>query len=133
MRRVLIEYMSALVAMLALDSVWLNLTASRLYQPLLGDFLRPDPDLVAAALFYLVYVGGAVFFAVVPARGRPLGQAARHGALFGIVAYATYDLTNQATVRGWPILITVLDICWGAILTAVAATVASWVSRRWRG
>lgn len=131
MRRLVTEYASTLVVMLALDSVWLSLTVPALYQPRLAEFLRPDPDLVAAILFYLLYAAGTVVFAVAPARNRSATFALRQGAFLGVVAYATYDLTNQATLRGWPTLITILDIGWGAILTGTAAAGASWISRRW--
>jgi uncharacterized membrane protein len=131
MRRRVTEYASTLVVMLALDSVWLSLTVPALYQPRLAEFLRPDPDLVAAILFYLLYAAGTVVFAVAPARHRSPTFALRQGAFLGVVAYATYDLTNQATLRGWPILITILDIGWGAILTGTAAAGASWITRRW--
>ena len=130
MRRYLIEYVAMLVLMLAMDSVWLNLTAATLYKPILGDLLRPEPDLVAAVLFYLVYVAGAVYFAVMPVRDRSPWLALPQGALFGAVAYATYDLTNQATLRSWSTVITLADISWGAILTALAATGASLISLR---
>jgi uncharacterized membrane protein len=133
MRRLVTEYAATLVVMLALDSVWLSLTVPALYQPRLAEFLRPDPDLVAAILFYLLYAAGAVVFAVGPARDRSAIVALGHGAFLGVVAYGTYDLTNQATLRGWPTLITVLDIVWGAFLTGTAAAAASWISGRWAG
>lgn len=131
--RLATEYAATLVVMLALDSVWLSLTVPALYQPRLAEFLRPDPDLVAAVLFYLLYAAGAVHFAVAAARDRSASFALRQGAFLGVVAYATYDLTNQATLRDWPTLITVLDIGWGAILTGTAAAAASWITRRWAG
>lgn len=130
-RRLVTEYVSSLVVMLALDSVWLSLTVPALYQPRLAEFLRPDPDLVAAILFYLLYVAGILLFAIAPARNRSPSFALRQGAFLGVVAYGTYDLTNQATLRGWPTLITILDMCWGAIITGTAAAAASWIARRW--
>jgi len=112
------------VAFLGLDAIWLSFAASRLYRPLLGELLRPDYVLVPAALFYLIYTVGIVFFAVAPVfeGGRWTGAAMR-GALFGLVAYSVYDLTNQATLRSWPTTITIADLIWGTALTSVAATV----------
>jgi len=134
-RTYLTAYAATAVAFLAVDSVWLSVMAAQLYRPLLGDMLAEDFDVVAAALFYVLYVGGIVFFAVKPAleRGRA-ATAALNGAFFGLCAYGTYDLTNQATLKDWPTVITVADLCWGTVLTATAATVgfllASRIARR---
>lgn len=127
----LTAYAATAVAFLAVDSVWLSVMAAQLYRPLLGDMLAEDFDIVAAALFYVLYVGGIVFFAVKPAleRGRA-ATAALNGAFFGLCAYGTYDLTNQATLKDWPTVITVADLCWGTILTATAATVGFLVASR---
>lgn len=132
-KTLLTAYAATAVAFLAVDSVWLSLMASRLYQPLLGDMLAEDFDIVAAALFYVLYVGGIVFFAVKPAleRGRA-ATAALNGALFGLCAYGTYDLTNQATLKDWPAIITVADLCWGTFLTAAAATIGFLAASRLR-
>ncbi|MBN9274118.1 MAG: DUF2177 family protein, partial [Mesorhizobium sp.] len=83
-----------------------------------------------AALFYLIYIAGIVVFATAPAfSSGKWTTAAVNGALFGFFAYATYDLTNQATIRGWPTIITVADICWGSLLSAMAATVGFLLTR----
>jgi uncharacterized membrane protein len=113
-------YIAMLVVTLALDMVWLSTVGNAIYRPRLGALIRAEPVLWAAAAFYLVYVAGALFFAV-----RSAGswrQAAGHGALFGCFAYATYDLTNLATLQGWSVPVSFLDIGWGALLTAIAAT-----------
>lgn len=130
-RTYLTAYAATAVAFLAVDSVWLSVMAAQLYRPLLGDMIAEDFDIVAAALFYVLYVGGIVFFAVKPAleRGRA-ATAALNGAFFGLCAYGTYDLTNQATLKDWPTVITVADLCWGTILTATAATVGFLVASR---
>ncbi len=118
-----VTYVATALILLGVDSIWLSVTASRLYRPLLGPVLRDDFDPVAAVLFYLIYVAGIVVFVIVPSLpdGRSRFVAVR-GAFFGLVAYATYDLTNQATLRGWPVAITIADLCWGATLTAIAGT-----------
>ena len=130
-RTYLTAYVATAVAFLAVDSVWLSIMAAQLYRPLLGDMLAEDFDVVAAALFYVLYVGGIVFFAVKPAleRGRAM-TAALNGAFFGLCAYGTHDLTNQATLKDWSTVITVADLCWGTVLTAVAATVGFLVASR---
>jgi len=118
----LATYLATGLVLLAGDVLWLSTMTGILYRPALGALMAEQPDLVAAALFYLVYVFGIVFFAVAPAlaSGRWSAALAR-GAALGLVAYGTYDLTNQATLRGWPVLVTVVDIAWGVVLTAAAA------------
>ena len=103
--RYLVAYLAAGIAFLAIDSIWLMTMADLLYRPLLGDLLTESFNLVPAVLFYLIYIAGIVIFAVRPAlaSGR-WTTAALFGALFGFCAYATYDLTNQATIRDWPTL-----------------------------
>ena len=121
--RKLAVYAVTLAVMLALDALWLGVVAQRLYQQGLGPLLAAQPRLGAAALFYLVYPLGLTIFAVLPHAGqRGPRRAAVSGALFGFFAYATYDLTNLATLAGWPLGLSLLDMAWGAALSAVAAT-----------
>ncbi|HZK92470.1 MAG TPA: DUF2177 family protein [Stellaceae bacterium] len=123
MKLYLLSYVATAVVFLACDVVWLTATGSTLYRPLLGDLLMPSFRPLPAVLFYLVYMAGLVFFAVAPAiaSGR-WTSALANGAALGLVAYATYDLTNQATLRSWSTTITILDLCWGTVLSAIAAT-----------
>jgi len=123
--RILVAYVTALAAFVALDFVWLSVMVQRLYRPELGELLTPKPRLGAAVAFYLVYAAGLVFLAVAPAlKESGAGRAALNGLVFGAVAYATYDLTNQATLRSWSMKVTVADIAWGAGATALAAIMA---------
>jgi len=121
---------------LALDAVWLTTANAILYRPALGPLLAPAVRPLPAALFYLAYIGGLTLFAVRPAiaAGARWTAAARDGALFGLVAYATYDLTNQATLSVWPTRVTVADLAWGAAASAAAAAIgrlaAAAVARR---
>ena len=118
-----LAYLATGLVFLACDMVWLSVTGSSLYRPLLGDLLLEQFRLLPAIGFYLVYLGGVVFFAIAPAiAARRWTAALGRGALFGFVAYATYDLTNQATLKSWSTTITMLDLCWGTVLTAVSAT-----------
>ncbi len=124
-------YVITLVVFMAIDAVWLTQMASRLYQPTIGHLLAPQPDLFAALIFYLLYILGMVVFTVKPAQVEPsLKAAAGRGALFGLVAYATYDLTNQATLQNWPWIVTLIDLVWGTFLTATATVGAkAWLQR----
>lgn len=123
--RILVAYVSALAAFGALDFVWLSVMVQRLYRPELGELLTPKPRMGTVVAFYLVYAAGLVFLAVAPAlKEGAAGRAALNGLVFGAVAYATYDLTNQATLRSWSMKVTVADITWGACATALAAMAA---------
>jgi uncharacterized membrane protein len=130
-RRLLIAYTGCAGSFLLLDAVWLSLMAERLYRPALGALMRPDFDLLAAALFYPLYLAGVVGFVVMPAlaKGRALA-ALGGGAAFGLICYATYDLTNQATLRGWPWHVTLADLAWGSTATALAALAGFLAARR---
>lgn len=117
----------------AIDFVWLTTATSRIYQPYLGDLLSPKPNLPVAAAFYLFYVVGILALAVIPGlkEGALVGALWR-GALFGLLAYATYDLTNLATIQGWPWQISVIDMIWGTTLNTVVAA-AGFFAGRWLG
>ena len=123
MKIYIFSYLATGIVFLGCDIVWLSISGNTLYRPLLGDLLLPNFRLGPAVAFYLIYMAGIVFFATSPAiaSGR-WSTALINGALFGFVAYATYDLTNQATLRSWPTTITILDLCWGTVLSAVSAT-----------
>jgi len=125
-RRVLLAYLVALAAFLLLDACWLGFMGPHLYRPALRALMADDIDWLAAGLFYPVYLLGLLVFAIVPAlqRGHPLA-ALRRGALLGCVAYATYDLTNQASLRGWPWAVTLADLAWGTAASGAAAWAAA--------
>jgi len=118
-------YLAAALVFLGLDAVWLSTMADRLYRPAIGHLMAERFALGPAALFYLLYVAGILWFAVAPAVAsrRPLA-ALGAGALLGLLAYATYDLTNQATLKGWPWHVTLADMAWGAFVTGAAAWAA---------
>lgn len=121
-----VAYVATAVAMLAVDSVWLVTMSDRLYKPLIGPLLAPQFALAPAIAFYVIYVGGLVALAVVPgiASGSLL-RALRNGAILGFTAYATYDLTNQATLAQWSTVLTLADMAWGTILSGFAATIGA--------
>jgi uncharacterized membrane protein len=124
-----------LAGFLTLDGCWLALVGPHLYRPALDAYLAPEVDWLAAGLFDFLYFTGLTFFVVTPslAQGRP-GRALWTGALFGLVAYGTYDLTNQATFAGWPWHVTAADLAWGAFASGVSswAAVRAWSGRRYR-
>jgi len=124
-------YLSTLAAFFVIDIIWLGVVARGLYRKYLGFMLSPTPNWVAAILFYLLWVVGLLVFAVVP--GLQAGSIMKTlllGALFGLLTYATYDLTNQATVKDWPFVITVVDILWGTTLATLVST-AGFLFGRW--
>ena len=130
-KQIAVAYLATAVVFLALDAVWLTTMADRLYRPALGPLLLDKFAVAPAALFYLLYLAGIVVFAVAPGleSGR-WGTSLKLGALLGLVAYATYDLTNQATLRDWPWRVTIADLCWGTFVTGVAAAAGCWVTAR---
>lgn len=124
-------YLGAGLTFAAFDAVWLTTMTSRLYKPALGPILAEKPDMKAAVAFYLVSIAGTVFLAVEPAlREGAWQRAALNGAVLGFVAYATYDLTNQATLNVWSTRVTVIDIAWGTVLTTVSA-LGGYLAAKW--
>ena len=131
MRKALIAFAVLAIAFLAIDSVWLGVIAVDFYKATIGHLLAPKPDFVAAAFFYVIYLGGVVHFVILPAVAKDsVFNASRQGALFGLVAYATYDLTNMATMRDWPLSVTLADLAWGAFITAASSTISAWAVKR---
>ena len=133
MRKTIVTYVAVLVGFLALDAVWLGAVAKRFYSERLGYLMAPEVRWWAAALFYLLFVWGVLYFVVLPlaANGSP-GRAFATGALFGLVAYGTYDLTNQAVVRDWPVVVTAIDMVWGALLTGTVSVIGLWSARSFK-
>ncbi|MCQ4633754.1 DUF2177 family protein [Shinella sp. CPCC 100929] len=131
MKTLIIAYFAAGFVFLIVDAIWLGTMANVLYRPLLADKLETQFKLVPAICFYVIYIAGIVFFAVIPAlEGGGLPKAALNGAVLGLVAYATYDLTNQATLKDWPLAVTLADLPWGAFVTAVGASAGYLVASR---
>ena len=129
--RALGVYTVALLIFFAIDLVWLGVVAKNFYRQHIGHLLSTQVNWGAAVLFYLVFIAGIVFFAIKPAlEAGSATRALTYGALLGFVAYATYDLTNQATMRDWPLLVTVVDLAWGSILAATVAYLTYQVSIR---
>ena len=124
-------YISMFVCFLAVDLIWLGIVARAFYQKHLDFLLRPSPNWPIAILFYLIFLAGILIFVVVPSlQSGSLRKVIFMGALFGFVTYATYDLTNHATLKGWPWIVTIVDLCWGTVLCAIVAT-AGYLTGKW--
>jgi uncharacterized membrane protein len=134
MLKYLITYLGAGVSIAVLDAIYLTIAGQKVYRPTLDYALADKPALPAAIIFYLMYVAGVVVLAILPNKDAGLGKTALTGALLGAFAYATYDLTNQATLKGWSWQVTLADLCWGTFATGVSAALAcaltGWISER---
>jgi len=131
MKLFFIAYGVALIAFLVIDGIWLGLVAKQFYASEMGDLLSPDFRALPAAIFYLGYTAGLVYLAVRPgATDISLLNVALTGALVGLMAYGTYDMTNLATLRDWPATLSIVDMLWGAILSGSVALIAAWVLRK---
>jgi uncharacterized membrane protein len=127
-------YLASAAVFAVIDAAWISLLGPKIYKPIIGDILADTVRLGPAIAFYVLYIAGIVALAIGPAlKGGGWRQAAINGAVLGLVAYGTYDLTNQATLKVWATKITALDMTYGAFATAIAATVgylaASWATR----
>lgn len=126
-------YLIAAAIFFALDMLWIGLIARSFYREKLGYLLAPQPKWAAAIIFYLIYIAGILFFAVIPAlRDQAWTIALVNGAVLGLLCYATYDLTNLATVDRFPLAVAVVDITWGIFLTAVVSTITYLIGARLR-
>ncbi len=124
-------YLIALPVFFAIDMVWLGIVAKNFYAKQIGFLMKSDVNWYAAIIFYLVFIAGLVVFVISPAleKGSWI-HAVLLGALFGFITYATYDLTNLATVKDWPLLVTFVDLAWGATLAASVSTIAYFIATK---
>ena len=113
-------YLIAFVVFLIVDAIWLTFVANNFYKKHLGFIMSDTPNFVAAIIFYLIFIVGLVYFVIMPGiDAQSIGKILLGGFLFGFITYATYDLTNLATLKDWPIIVTVVDLAWGSILSTV--------------
>ncbi|WP_128112581.1 DUF2177 family protein [Polynucleobacter necessarius] len=130
MLKYLAVYLSFLIALIAIDLVWLLGLAKNLYRDQMGDLMASEPKLIAGLAFYLIYTLGACIFVIVPALSKQSWiYALQYGALFGLFCYMTYDLTNLAVIRNFPAQLAFVDIAWGSSVTALCAVIAYWVGK----
>ncbi|ODT89247.1 DUF2177 family protein [Phenylobacterium sp. SCN 70-31] len=130
MIRLIATYLAMGLAFAAVDYVWLTQFGPKVYFPTLEPVALPSARLGPAAVFYFAYIAGVMALALWPNRDKPLIKTTITGGILGALCYATYDLTNQATLKVWSTHITVIDIAWGTLITAFGATVGGWVWRR---
>jgi uncharacterized membrane protein len=122
MGKVLVAYAGTAIVMVVLDGLWLGVVAKPLYEQGIGHLMAERPNLWAAGAFYLLFAAGLVVFAVMPNEAAPgWGRTLLAGALFGFFAYATYDLTNLATLMNWPVALSLMDMAWGTVVSALSA------------
>lgn len=124
-------YTIALPVFFAIDMLWIGLVAKSFYARQIGALLKPNVNWVAAILFYLLFIGALVVFVILPAvEKHSWVHALLFGALFGLVCYATYDLTNLAVAKDWPLLVTIVDLLWGTVLAASVSTVTYFIASK---
>lgn len=127
----LVAWAVTFVVLLVIDMIWLGVIAKGMYQEAMGDLMSPNSRLAFAALFYLAYPIGLLVFAIVPGlAAQGVMRAALMGGLFGLFCYATYDLTNLAVIRNWPLALSFIDIAWGTLVSGVAAAAGA-AALRW--
>jgi len=131
-KQALVLYGITLGVFFLIDMIWLGLVAKGFYRRHLGSFLSPDVRWGAALLFYLLFIAGLLVFVVRPAllRGAPF-EALFFGALFGLICYATYDLSNMATLKNWPLVVTMVDLVWGTVLGGAVSFLSAVIGRTW--
>jgi uncharacterized membrane protein len=122
METMFIGYLAALAALGVADALWLGIVSREFYKARLGPLMLDQPNWAIAALFYLIHAAGVVVFAA-PLAGSWISAAA-YGAVFGFCVYSAYDITNLATLRGWPMALSLIDLAWGAVVTAAACVAA---------
>jgi uncharacterized membrane protein len=126
--RIIISYLLTTVVFFAIDMVWLGLVAKNIYQKYLGALLSETVNWASAIIFYLIFIVGIFIFVISPAvEKQSVVRAIVLGAIFGFIAYATYDLTNYATLKGFPLNIVFIDLAWGATLTAMVSVAGYYI------
>lgn len=121
-------YLASLAVFFAVDMLWLGVIARRFYARQIGHLMAEQVNWPAAIIFYLLFVAGLLYFAVLPGlQAGSFGQTLLRGALYGLLTYATYDLTNLATLRAWPLTLTLVDIAWGITLASLVSSAAHWI------
>ncbi len=129
--KLLLAYLLTAIVFFAIDLTWLGWVAKDLYRKYLGSFLSDQVNWSAAFIFYALFIVGIFIFAILPATDKnSFSHAVIYGALFGFFTYATYDLTNLATLKNWPLTIVFIDIIWGSILTGTVAAAGYWIVKK---
>lgn len=129
MKTLIFSFFSSLLVLLIIDIIWLNIMAKRFYAHRLGSIITKIPNFLPAGFFYIIYAIGLSIFVVLPAFNGyySLTKVFFLGSLFGLVAYATYDLSNQATLKKWPLVVTLVDLVWGSFLTGLVSVITTYL------
>jgi len=132
MQKFFLTYAVTLVSFVLIDGIWLGLVAKNFYKKHLGFIMTSQVQWWAAIVFYLLFIAGLVIFVLLPhlQSGTPLYKVFLFGALFGLVTYATYDLTNQATLQDWPVIVTTVDLLWGTVLGGLVSSLSYFIISR---
>ncbi len=131
LKTIVTAYVGTLLAFLVLDGIWLGVLMGPTYREWLGPLMLDTPVIGPAVAFYLLYGAGVVIFGVMPAvREQRMGRATLYSGLLGLIAYGTYDLTNWATLQGWPAQLALVDLAWGTVVSALAGTAGYLAARR---
>jgi uncharacterized membrane protein len=126
-------YAIAFAVFLGVDAAWLVLIAKNFYTKYIGYLMAKNPNLWSALIFYLIFIAGLVFFVITPALDKKMWtQALLAGMFFGLVTYATYDLTNLATVRDWPLIVTIVDLIWGMFVSATVSVITYFIAIKFK-
>jgi len=124
-------FLIALPVFFIIDIIWLVLVARKFYQTQIGFLMKPEINWTAAIIFYLLFIAGLVLFVIAPAvEKQSWVHALIYGALFGLITYATYDLTNLATLKDWPVLVTIVDLIWGTVLAASISLITYYIANK---
>ena len=122
-------YIITFVVFLAIDFIWLNFIAKNIYATKIGHLLAENPKLFPALIFYLVFIVGVIIFAVFPGyEAQNIWKTVMLGALFGFLTYSTYDLTNLATLKNWPVSVTIIDLIWGTSISTVTSVAGYYIA-----
>ncbi|MEI8072958.1 MAG: DUF2177 family protein [Candidatus Saccharibacteria bacterium] len=123
--------LASLITMLLIDGVWLTTMSKRFYSTQISHLMASQPSLLPAIIFYIIYAVALGLIIVMPAANdsQPYTKVFLLGLLFGLAAYGTYDLTNQATLKNWPTIVTIVDLAWGGLLTGTVAVIATYITK----
>ena len=124
-----VSYFIAAVAMIVIDFIWLTVMMKPFYQKQIGHLMTSTPAMLPVILFYAIFILGLIVLIISPALSGNFSylKLFLYGALFGLVAYGTYDLTNQATLKNWPVIVTIVDLIWGALLTGTVSIITKFI------
>lgn len=131
MKIFLYSFLIAFIIGLLIDGIWLFVMSKRFYSKYIGHLMAENPNLLYAGIFYIIYVFGITLFVLIPAidNNYSIYKVFLYGALFGLVAYSTYDLTNQATLKNWPLIVTIVDIIWGTLFTGTLSLITFYITK----